>query len=68
AISDPEGQVFSVEFYLDNESQHVDYEAPYEYNLNTFLVGRHTVTAEVHGIYGGKESKSIDIITFILGK
>jgi len=68
AISDPEGQVFSVEFYLDNESQHVDYEAPYEYNLNTFLVGRHTVTAEVHGIYGGKKSKSIDIITFILGK
>ncbi|MCK4332991.1 MAG: hypothetical protein KAV40_05365 [Thermoplasmatales archaeon] len=68
AISDPEGQVFSVEFYIDNESQHVDYEAPYEYNLNTFLVGRHTVTAEVHGIYGGKESKSIDIITFILGK
>ncbi len=68
AISDPEGQVFSVEFYLDNESQHVDYEAPYEYNLNTFLVGRHTVTAEVHGIYGGKESKSIDIVTFILGK
>jgi len=57
-----------VEIYLDNESQLVDYDAPYEYNLNTFLVGRHTVTAEVHGIYGGKESKSIDIITFILGK
>jgi len=68
AISDPEGQVYSVEFYLDNESQHVDSEAPYEYNLNTFLTGRHTVTAEVHGIYGEKESESIDIITFILGK
>ncbi|MCK5261072.1 MAG: hypothetical protein KAJ44_02725 [Thermoplasmatales archaeon] len=68
AISDPEGQVYSVEFYLDNESQHVDSEAPYEYNLNTFLIGKHTVSAEVHGIYGEKESESIDIITFILGK
>lgn len=68
AISDPEGQAYSVEFYLDNKSQHIDSEVPYEYNLNTFLTGRHTVTAEVHGIYGEKESESIDIITFILGK
>ena len=68
ATSDPEGQVYSVEFYLDDESQHIDTESPYEWEINTFLLGKHNITATAHGLYGEKESASIYVRTFILGK
>ena len=65
ASSDPEGQVYGVEFYLNNESQHIDTESPYEWELDIPLVGRHTIAATVHGLYGEKESENFDIIIFI---
>ncbi len=65
ASSDPEGQVYGVEFYLDNESQHIDTDSPYEWELDIPLAGRHTIAATVHGLYGEKESENFDIILFI---
>jgi hypothetical protein len=67
AFSDPEGQVFSVEFYLDDESQLIDSEPPYEWETNSHLTGRHTITVIAHGIHGEKESVSNDVIFFIPG-
>jgi len=65
ASSDPEGQIYGVEFYLNNESQHIDTEFPYEWELDIPLAGRHTIAATVHGLYGEKESENFDIIIFI---
>jgi len=67
ASSDPKGEVFSVEFLLDNESQFVDCKEPYKWEINSRLFGRHTITATAHGNYGEKESKSIEIIAIIFG-
>jgi len=67
ASSEPEGEVFSVEFFIDNESQLVDYEEPYEFEINTQTFGKHTITAEVHGLHGETESKSIEVKTLIFG-
>lgn len=67
ALSNPDGYIYSVEFYLDDESQDIDYNYPYEWEINKRLFGRHTITAMVHGFYGEKESKTIDTIMFILG-
>ena len=67
AFSDPEGQVYSVEFYLDNESQLIDSEPPYEWEINSHLMGRHTIAVTAHGIHGEKESEVNDFILFIPG-
>ena len=65
ATSDPEGQVYSVEFYLDDESQFIDSEPPYEWEINSHLMGRHTIAVTVRGIHGEKESAANDVILFI---
>jgi len=65
AFSDPEGQVYSVEFYLDDESQLIDSEPPYEWEINSHLTGRHTITVMAHGIHGEKESAANEVILFI---
>ena len=67
AFSDPEGQVYSVEFHLDGESQFIDSESPYEWEINSQLMGRHTITVTAHGIHGEKESEVNDVILFIPG-
>jgi len=65
ASSNPEGLIYGVEFYLDEESQHIDTEFPYEWELDIPLSGKHTIAATVHGLYGEKESENFDIIIFI---
>ena len=65
ATSDPEGQIYSVEFYLDGESQLIDIESPYEWEINSHLMGRHTITVMAHGIHGERESVANDVILFI---
>jgi len=67
ATSNPEGQVYSVEFYLDGESQFIDSEPPYEWEINSQLMGRHTITVTAHGMHGEKESEVNDVILFIPG-
>jgi len=67
AFSDPEGMVYSIEFYLDGESQFIDSEFPYEWGINSHLTGRHTITVMAHGIHGEKESEVNNVILFIPG-
>jgi len=63
--SDPEGQIYSVEFYLDDESQLIDSKPPYEWEINSHLIGRHTISVTAHGIHGERESVANDVILFI---
>jgi len=65
ATSDPEGQVYSVEFYLDGELQLIDSEPPYEWEITSQLMGQHTITVTAHGLHGEKESAANDVILFI---
>jgi len=65
ASSIPEEQVYNVEFYLDNKFQSVDSEFPYEWDIDSQLVGRHSLTVMVHGLHGEKESLNNDLIFFI---
>jgi len=65
AFSDPEEQVYSVEFYLDDESQLIDSEYPYEWEIYSHIMGRHTITATAHGLHGEKESVANDVILII---
>ena len=67
ATSDPEGLVYSVEFYLDGESQFIDSELPYEWEVNSHLTGRHTITVTAQGLHGEKESEDNEVILFIPG-
>ncbi len=65
AFSDPEGQVYSVEFYLNDESQFIDSKPPYEWEINSHLTGRYAITVTAHGMHGEKESEVNDVILFI---
>lgn len=65
ASSNPEGYVYAVEFLLDNISQFIDQEPPYEWELNTQLWGQHTLTAVAHGIYGEKAEDTISFYALI---
>jgi hypothetical protein len=65
ASSNPEGQIYCVEFFIDNESQDFDYGAPFEWELDIHLIGKHTISAQVHGLHGENESEDFEIITFI---
>jgi hypothetical protein len=66
AFSDPEELVYSVEFLLDDVSQFIDYQPPYEWEINSRLTGIYTITVTAHGMHGEKESKANDVLLFIL--
>lgn len=49
AISDPEGYVFGVEFFLNDESIHYDVSSPYECQLPDGLRGKQELMVKVYG-------------------
>ena len=60
----PEGHVYYVEFYLDNESIYRDTTYPYEWELDKKLFGRHRITVFAYTLNGEKDNKNLDIIIF----
>ena len=48
-----------------SESQIIDSEPPYEWEVTSQLMGRHTITVTAHGLHGEKESVSNEVILFI---
>jgi hypothetical protein len=52
ANSNPEGNVYLVEFLLDNISQNIDTKEPYSWTLNTPIKGKHVLTVIAKGYYG----------------
>ena len=53
ATSDPPGNVYSVEFLLNDVSHHTDYSDPYSWTLDTPIKGKEELFSVVaHGYYG----------------
>jgi hypothetical protein len=62
--SSPEGQIYYVEFLLDNESIIIDKTYPYELDINSRLFGIHNIKINVYTYNGKEKSKDIDILIF----
>jgi len=66
AQSEPDGYVFSVEFFVDNDSYYIDFEPPYTADLEgVFLFGNHELKATVHGAYGKDQTDSIEAFLLV---
>ena len=63
AESEPIGNVYSVEFLLDNQSQHVDTKKPFSWNLDDSMKGFYTLSVIANGYYG--ESLRKDMLVYI---
>ncbi len=60
----PEGQIYYVDFHLDNKSIYRDTIYPYEWELNMKLFGRHRITVFAYTLNGEKDNNNLDIIIF----
>jgi hypothetical protein len=63
----PEGNIYYVEFYIDNESKYRDTIYPYEWKLDSKLFGNHRITISAFSFYGNNEYKYLDVIIFNKG-
>jgi len=62
--TNPEGQIYYVEFLLDNESIFIDKTYPFEFDLIDKLYGIHTITIAAYTFNGDKNYKNMDILIF----
>lgn len=68
ASSNPEGYIYSVEFFVDDQSYHIDTSYPYQWEIDIPLKGIHTLTVIAHGRYGEIASTSMAISGWIREK
>jgi hypothetical protein len=62
--SNPEGYIYCVDFYLDNESKFRDDTYPYEWKLDTKLFGKHRINVVAYTINANQEIKNLDFLIF----
>jgi len=60
AITNPAGYVHSVEFLIDGQQYHVDYNEPYTWLMQVPLKGTYTISVIAHGYYGETAEDSTD--------
>ncbi len=63
-ISDPEGYIYYVDFYLDDELIYRDNTFPYEYIIDTRLIGKHKINIIAYTKNAISKEKSFDLIVF----
>ena len=68
ASSQPENQVYGIEFCIDDESYYFDDEYPYIWKLKESLNGEYTLSVTVYSYNGEQESTSFPFFGFIKGK
>lgn len=60
ARSEPSGNIYSVEFFIDNISKHIDTKEPYTWTIPGPMKGTYELSAVAHGYYG--EAERVDNI------
>jgi hypothetical protein len=62
--TDPEGQVYYVDFYFNDELIYRDSTYPFEWKMDMKAFGRQRINVFAYTFNGEKEEKSLDIIIF----
>ena len=63
--SDPIGNVYSVEFLINNQSQHVDTKKPFSWNIDTPVKGFYTLSVIANGYYGESVREDMTVYLWI---
>ena len=66
ASSQPEGYLYYVELSLDDESIGTLNNPPYEWEINTRVIGSHTIKGVAHGYFGEQDNDTLAFYGFIL--
>ena len=68
ATSQPEGEVYGVEFFIDDESYYFDDEYPYIWKVEEPLNGEYKLSVTVYSYNGEQKSTSCSFTGFVKGK
>jgi hypothetical protein len=67
AYTIPDGYVYGVEFLIDDQTKHMDTEAPYEWMIDEPMKGTYELSVIAHESYGEKATDSMSITIWIRG-